>query len=564
MELRPYQQEAYDSTLKVFERVRSALIVMATGLGKTIVFAHLVEAFRQHGRIMVIAHREELINQAKGHVEDVCDTAVDVEMGDLWAGQQMFKADIVVSTIQSQIAGRDGGRMTRFNPMEFSLLVIDEAHHSCAVSYKKVIDYYKQNPNLKVLGVTATPDRADELAMGQMFEEVAYQYDIWDGITDGWLVDIRQQPIFVEGLDYSLMRTTAGDLNGKDLAAELEREEILHGFADPIIKETGNKKTLIFTASVFQAERLTEIINRPDNKPNSARFVCGTTPSQVRRDIFKDYAEGKFQYLVNVGIATEGWDGPDVQVVALARPTKSRALHTQMIGRGTRPLTGIVDPFTEAIDRIEAIGKSAKPFLTVMDFVGNTGRHKLVTPIDILGGKYSDEVVELAKKNIEKKKVAANIATELQQAEREIAHRATMRAEAAIRDKIILRAKYKVSSSNPFDVLDISPLQNSAGQKDKPPTQKQLDYLNKYGMNTDNLTYLQCRQLVMQVNERWKTGKCTYKQANWLRQSGFSADLTFEQAKTCIDAIAKNHWRPLSDHTRQELLEVIEKKKVAI
>lgn len=559
MELRPYQREAYENTLATFERVRSALIVMATGLGKTIVFAHLIEAFRQHGRIMVIAHREELITQAKDKVEDVCDTAVDVEMGELWAGQQMFKADIVVSTIQSQIAGRDGGRMTRFNPMEFSLLVIDEAHHSCAVSYKKVIDYYKQNPNLKVLGVTATPDRADELAMGQMFEEVAYQYDIWDGITDGWLVPIRQQSVFVQGLDYSTVRTTAGDLNGKDLATILEFEENLHAIAHPTVELCGDRKTLIFAASVAQAERLAEIINR--HKPDMARFVCGTTPSQIRRDMFKAYAEGKFQYLVNVGIATEGWDGPDVQIVVMARPTKSRSLYTQMAGRGTRPLTGIVDGIDDSLDRRDAIEKSGKPFLDIIDFVGNSGRHKLVTSADILGGKYSEEVVELAKKNAEKKGKPTDIATELQQAEREIAHRRKMAEEAELRRQLKPTTKYKVSSSNPFDVLDISPLQNSPGQQDKPPTQKQLDYLNRYGMNTDGLSYLQCRQLVVQVNERWKTGKCTYKQANWLRQSGFSADLTFEQAKTCIDAIAKNHWRPLPDHTRQELLEVIEKRK---
>ena len=558
MELRPYQKEAYDSTLDAFEEATSALVVMATGLGKTIVFAHLIDNYRKLGRVMVIAHREELIIQSKEKIDKICDTEADIEMGEFWAKQGgLFGTDVVVSTIQSQVAGRNGGRMTRFNPQDFSLLVIDEAHHAPAKSYKKVIEHYRQNTTLKVLGVTATPDRTDKLAMGELFEKVAYQYDIWDGITDGWLVPIQQQSVHVQGLDYSSVRTTAGDLNGKDLSAILEFEENLHGFADPIIKETGSKKTLVFCASVVQGERVTEILNR--HKPNSARFVCGTTPSQIRRDMFKDYAEGKFQYLVNVNIATEGWDGPDVQVVADCFPTKSRSRHVQKIGRGTRPLTGLVDPFEDAIERREAIENSNKPFLTVLDFVGNTGRHKLVTPVDVLGGKYSDDVIELAKENVEKAGKPTDIATELQKAEREIAHRYKMEEEAKVRQRIKIKAKYKVSSSNPFDVLDISPQQNSPGQKDRQPTPKQLDYLNKYGLNTDGLSYLQCRQLVLQVNERWKTGKCTYKQARWLQKSGFSVDLTFAQAKPVVDAIAKNHWRPLPEHQKAELLEKIGK-----
>ena len=556
MELRPYQQEAYDSILEAFEEYTSVLVVLATGLGKTVIFAHVIDHFRKLGRVMAVAHREELIMQNKEKIDAICDTEADVEMGEFWAKKDgLFGTDVVVSTIQSQIAGRNGGRMTRFNPKEFSMFVIDEAHHAPAKSYKKAIDHYTQNPDLKVLGVTATPDRADKLAMGELFEKVAYQYDIWDGITDGWLVPIQQQSVHVQGLDYSSVRTTAGDLNGKDLSTILEFEENLHAIAHPTVELCGEKKTLVFAASVAQAERLAEIINR--HKPDMARFVCGTTPKQIRRDMFKDYAEGRFQYLINVGITTEGWDGPDVQIVVMARPTKSRSLYTQMAGRGTRPLTGIVDPFEDALDRREAIESSDKPFLNIIDFVGNSGRHKLITSADILGGKYSEDVVELAKENVEKAGKPTDIATELQKAEREIAHRFKMEEEAKVRQRIKIKAKYKVSSSNPFDVLDISPQQNSPGQKDRQPTPKQLDYLNKYGLNTDGLSYLQCRQLVLQVNERWKTGKCTYKQARWLKKSGFSVDLTFAQAKPVVDAIAKNHWRPLPEHQKAELLEKI-------
>jgi superfamily II DNA or RNA helicase len=564
MRLRNYQQEAIDSTIQKLNVVRSALLVMATGLGKSVCFSHLAKYYKKFGRIMAIAHREELIMQAKGHFDRDCDTNSDIEMGELFAGHSMFKADIVVSTIQSQISGRDGGRMTRFDPKDFSLLIIDEAHHVCADTYKRVINYYTQNPNLKVLGVTATPDRADELALGQIFEAVAYQYDIWDGITDGWLVPISQQSVYVQGLDYSTVRTTAGDLNGKDLAAILEFEENLHAISHPCIELCGDKKTLVFAASVAQAERLAEIINR--HKPEQAKFVCGKTPTQVRRDMFRDYADGEFQYLVNVGIATEGWDGPDVQIVVMARPTKSRSLYTQIAGRGTRPLTGIVDGIEDAIDRRDAIEKSGKPFLTIIDFVGNSGRHKLVTSADILGGKYSDEVVALAKSNAQKKKKPTDIATELQQAEREIAHRRRAEEEAELRKQIKPSVKYRISSGNPFDILDISPMENSPGHKDKQPTQKQVDYLAKYGVNTDGLSYLQARQLVTEVLTRFKQSKCTYKQASWLARFDFPTDLTFDQAKPFMDAIANTtQWgrRPMPEQVRVQLNTLLAKWKGA-
>ena len=208
MKLRPYQSEAYEQTLEKFKTVDSAVCVLATGLGKTVYAAHLINHFKQFGRIMMVAHRSELIYQASDHIQEICEVESEIEMGSEWASAfEVFQSDVVLSTVQTQIAGRDGGRMNRFDPKEFSLLVIDEAHHAPAATYKRIIEYYKQNPVLKILGLTATPDRTDKKAMGQMFEEVAYAYDIRDGIDDGWLVPIEQQSVFVEGLDYSKVKT---------------------------------------------------------------------------------------------------------------------------------------------------------------------------------------------------------------------------------------------------------------------------------------------------------------------------------------------------------------------
>lgn len=552
MILRPYQEEAYNCTLEKFKTVDSALCVLATGLGKTVYAAHLINHFRESGRIMMLAHREELIYQADDHIQDICDVESDIEMGAEWATSfEEFKADIVISTVQTQVAGRDGGRMTRFDPNEFSLLVIDEAHHAPAATYKRIIEYYKQNPALKILGLTATPDRKDKKAMGQIFEEVAYAYDIRDGIDEGWLVPIEQQSVFVEGLDYSTVKTkysetNENDLNGKDLAKVLEFEENLHGIADPTVQLTGDRKSLIFAASVVHAERLTEIINR--HKPDSARFVCGTTPKEIRRGMFKDFAEKSFQYLVNVGVATEGFDDPGIECVVMARPTKSRTLYAQMAGRGTRPLPGIVDLHPGVVERREAIAASAKPHLEIIDFVGNAGKHKLVTSADILGGRYTEEVVELAKKNAENdsnaSKTPVDIATELQKAEREIAKRHRDKEDAIARDHLLLRAKYSTAKINPFNVLDIDPKKEAPWHKGVPLTMGQAACLEKFGVDTDGLTKTHASQIIDTMIKRKEKGICTYKQANCLRKAKYDVtEMSKEKAGTIIGALFKVGWQ---------------------
>jgi superfamily II DNA or RNA helicase len=565
MKMRDYQEEAYDATIEVFKEVDSAVCVMATGLGKTVYGCHVVDHFVPKGRIIWLAHREELILQAQSSLETITGHSPDIEMGDNWATAGFLKSKIVVSSIQTQIAGREGGRMTRFDPDEFSLIVIDDAHHSISDSYGKVIDYYMQNPDIKLLGLTATPDRHDKKAMGQRFKKVAYSYDIHDGIEDGWLVPIEQRSVFVNSLDYSEVRSACGELNGKDLATVLEYEENLHAIADPTVQLTGDKKTLIFAATVAQAERLTEIINR--HKPMSANFVCGNTPKDTRRNMFGAYAEKQFQYLINVGVATEGFDDPGIECVVLARPTKSRCLFTQMVGRGTRPLAGIVDQFGDPIQRREAIEASGKPAVEVMDFVGNAGRHKLITTADILGGKYDDEVVELAAANASEKSARdgkpADVASELMQAEREIERRNKMRDEAEWRDKIVVGSKFSTATVNPFDMLDITPHRESVGHKTRPPTMKQLAYLKYKGVDSAGLSHAHASQIIGTLMTRWKNKICTYKQANKLKQHGLDAtNMTFEKASKFMNELANNPEKKWRTPARwRELPEWIGKKK---
>lgn len=553
MKPRPYQSDAVNGTETAWTSRRAALVVMPTGTGKTVVFSLITDRRKSHGRIMVVAHREELIHQAADKIQKVTGEVAEIEMADRRADMHMYeRARVVVSSIQTQISGRPK-RMTRFNPMDFGTLIIDEAHHATAASYREVIAHYQQNPDLKVLGVTATPDRGDEQALGQVFEQVAYVYEITDAIKDGYLVPIHARSVMVEGLDYSQVRTTAGDLNGKDLADVMSNERVLQQIADAALKECGSRKTIVFAPPGFKAdgddsfrvsERLTEILNR--HRPESSRLVSQDTPKDVRAQIFKDYAHGRFQFLVNVGIATEGFDDPGIEVVVLARPTKSRALFAQMVGRGTRPLPGLVDGVDEASVRRDAIALSAKPHCEILDFVGVCGRHKLVTVADILGGKHSADAVERAAKLSATSDEAVDTAKALEDAEKDIERekREALAKEAAKRAAIKGKATWKTSSVDPFNVLDIQPSRELGLSGQQPATQNQVQALIRYGVDgAESMTKSRASQLLIELSNRRAKGLCTYKQSRFLQKQGLSGECTFEMAKDLIDAVmTKKGW----------------------
>ena len=539
MKLRSFQQDAVNDIFDAWRTARSTLLVQPTGTGKTVTFAHVINLMPM-GRTLVLAHREELIFQAADKIEAVTGEKPDIEMAEMRADSWVFgKARVVVSSIQTQCAGRNGDtRMKRFDPQEFSLLVVDEAHHATAPTYRRVLEHYSQNPNLKILGVTATPDRHDEEALGQVFDSVAYDYELLDAIRDGWLVPIRQRSVVVDGLDYSDVRTTAGDLNGADLARVMEYEETLHGIAAPTTELAAGRKTLVFAASVAHAERLCEIFNR--HRPQCARFVTGATPKDERRGMLADYAAGKFQMLVNVGVATEGFDEPGIVCVVMARPTKSRALYAQMAGRGTRPLPGLVDAYEEADARRGAIAASAKPACEVIDFVGNSGRHKLITTADILGGNYSDEVIDRARAEAEEADGAAvDMAEALADAEKDLAEERERARRAALR----VKARYTSQIIDPFEIFHIEPWRERGWDTGRQPSEKMLALLERNGIDTAGLTFTQAKQLVGEVIQRYEERKCSFKQARLLGRYGYPTDVPFAQASRLIDALAKNGWK---------------------
>lgn len=539
--LRPYQNEAVEAVEREFLTNNSTLLVMATGLGKTATFGEMIRRMSTNGkRCLVIAHRSELVEQAARHIQTRVGINASVEMAERRATTGGYSDPVVVASVQTCVAERGGAkRMERFNPSQFSLVVVDEAHHATSSSYRDVINYFTAG-GAKVLGVTATPDRADEEALGQVFDSVAYEYGVAEGIADGYLVPIKQTMVTVSSLDYSDCRTTAGDLNGADLDRVLKYEETLHRMVEPTVKIAGERRTLVFCASVEHAERVAEIINR--YKPNTAAFVSANTPQDRRRTIFRDFGDGKYQFLCNVGIATEGWDDPatdnkGVQFIAMMRPTKSRSLYCQMVGRGTRTLATVIDGLETPEARKAAIAASAKKCVTVLDFVGNCGRHKLMRVADALGGTWSDAVRDRATAKSEQDAnnsllVEVDVLEQMDEVERDLKREAEQKRRTFIK----VSTTYKTQDINPFSSLGIVPQRIPGWAKRIPASEKQLTFLKRNNVpNVDNLNTKEASQLIDHI-----MSSPSDKQAWVLRKAGLDpAQFDRKGASEAIDKIKK-------------------------
>lgn len=547
MRLRDYQEAAAEGVFREWKEHTSALAVLPTGLGKTVLFAEIIRRMHERGaRAMVLAHREELITQAADKIQRVTGLEAQIEMGEYhvqpYFGQM---PPVVVSTVQTHCAGGDGaGRISKFDPQEFGLVVIDEAHHATAGTYRRCIDWYRQNPDCKVLGVTATPDRADEAALGQVFESVAYEYGVLEAIQNGWLVPIEQQMVTVGSLDFSGIRTTAGDLNQGDLAEVMEAERNLQGIAAPTVEICGDRRAIIFATTVEQAERLAEILNR--YKPDKAAWLCGKTDKEDRRRMLADFKAGRLQFVVNVGVLTEGFDDAGVQVVVMARPTKSRALYAQMAGRGTRPaeeVAGLLGDLPTAQERCAMIRSSRKPSCLIVDFCGNAGRHKLCCTADILGGTIDDEVVAEVARRVRENGKPVDMTEELAKVKAEV--EARKKREAATRAGLQARAQFLVTKIDPFNEWDLSPVQERGWDRGRRFTPKQSQVLlERIGVDPGKIPYGQGKQLLDEYFRRLQGGYASLKQATLLKKRGFTMPLRHDMAGRMIGRMAdRQGWR---------------------
>lgn len=509
--LRPYQTTAVERIRAELVANRSSLLVMATGTGKTRVFGEIAAGWK--GRVLVLAHRWELIKQARDRLAELTGEHVGVER----AGMTSHGERIVCASKDSLHEVRLKG----FEVSDFGLVIVDEAHHAVADTYQRILGHFEA---AKVLGVTATPDRLDERALGQVFDSVAFVYEILDGINDGYLCPIRGETANVQSLDLSKLKANGpgGDLGDGQLGGVIGRDDVLNAICTETIRLAGNRRTILFFPTVETAHVASQVLNVLH--AGCARAVDGTTADDTRASILRGHKGGEYQFLCNVGVLTEGYDDPAIACVGIARPTKSRALYAQMVGRGTRIADG-------------------KPDCLVLDYVGNAGRHALIGPEDLLGGKYDDAVVELAKKMA--KEGGGRADENLSRAAKEIEDADRRRKAADIAKQAA--AKTTWAKFDPFAMLGMKDPANDpwASNYQTPATPAQLGVLERAGISiAGEVSKSQATRLIGAIVARRNNGLATMKQIAALSKFGIPANqMYFSTASKVMDAIAENGWR---------------------
>jgi ATP-dependent helicase IRC3 len=322
LELRPYQLEAIAAIEEAENRgVRRPLLGLPTGTGKTVIFAALIR--KRGGRGLVLAPRDEQRAQATDKIRQVDQGA---RLGLVKAEANELEAPVVVASMQT--LARES-RLARL-PRRFQTVVVDEAHHATADTYRRVLDWVGDSPLL--LGVTATPERADSASLGEVWDEVVYSRSLLEMIRAGYLVDLRGLRVRLD-VDFSRLRVSHGDFVDTEAAAVLTAADAPAHACAAYLEHAAGRKTLLFTPTVELAHLMAEAFR---DGGVSAEAVDGSLPLEERRAILARLRGGETQVVANCAVLTEGFDEPSVDCVIIARPTRSRVLYVQMIGRGTR------------------------------------------------------------------------------------------------------------------------------------------------------------------------------------------------------------------------------------
>lgn len=349
MELRPYQEHALAAVEAGWKQWTRQLGVAATGAGKTILFAHVAKQWleRKRGKVLIMAHREELVDQALAKLHAAVGVFAQKEQAEHRA-ERMHEC--VVASVQTM-----GYRLARWPVDHFSLLILDEAHHALSDSWQAVVGRF---PNACVLGVTATPNRSDKRRLGKYFEHIAFEVGLLELVRDGFLSPIRAKKLEV-GLALDALRSRR-DYSLEDGARALSPH--IEAVAMALAYECWDRKLLVFLPLRRISVDFTDALKRHGI---DARHVDGS--SADRQEALRWFAEPGPRALCNAMLLTEGFDQPDVDAICCLRPTQSRSLYSQIIGRGTRKAPG-------------------KEYLLVLDPLWLTGDHNLCQPADIAAG----------------------------------------------------------------------------------------------------------------------------------------------------------------------------------
>ncbi|MFV0529383.1 MAG: DEAD/DEAH box helicase [Lachnospiraceae bacterium] len=513
MDLRKYQVEAKDAIFTEWSRGnKKTLLVLPTGTGKTIVFSKVIEeCVRQGKRVLVLAHRGELLQQAADKLSQSTGLGCAVEKAEESCQGSWFR--VVVGSVQTLQREK---RLNQFSQDFFDTIIIDEAHHCISDGYQRVLQHFYGS---EVLGVTATPDRGDMKNLGSYFESLAYEYTLPKAIKEGFLSPIKAVTIPLT-LDLTGVSQQAGDFKASDIGSAL----------DPYLQQIGqemrnycqDRKTVVFLPLIATSKKFCDILNQLGFQ---AAEVNGN--SMDRAEILKDFDSDKYNVLCNSMLLTEGWDCPSVDCVVVLRPTKIRSLYSQIVGRGTRLYDG-------------------KDDLLLLDFLWHTERHELCHPAHLICD--NEEVAQVMTKNIEE----AGCPVDLEEAEVKATEDVVAQREEALAKQLeeMKRRKRRLVDPLQFEMSiqaeDLSSYIPAFGWEMSPPSDQQIKTLEKLGIMPDAIDNAgKASKLLERLDKRRQEGLTTPKQIRFLEGKGFEHVGTWEfgMAKNLIDRIAGNGWK---------------------
>ena len=513
MTLRPYQAEARDAILQEWDQGRKrTLLVLPTGCGKTIVFSKVAEdQVKRGGKVLVIAHRGELLDQAADKIRRVTGYECAYEK----AGSSAFGSilPITVGSVQSLCQER---RLSQYPGDYYSSIIVDEAHHCLSDSYQRVLDHFH---SANVLGVTATADRADKRNLGTFFDSQAYEYTMTQVIRDGYLCPIRAQMIPLK-VDISGIGISSGDYNAGEIGHALEPN--LREIAREIAEHYAHRKTVVFLPLIHTSQRFCELLREMGL---AAAEVNGN--SSDRAEILKDFEAGKYTILCNSMLLTEGWDCPSVDCVVMLRPTKVRSLYQQAIGRGTRLYPG-------------------KKELLILDFLWLTERHDLCRPSSLISRDMNiAERIDRLVRNTDG-------GIDIMEAEETAERNALEEREKALAEQLAIMRNRTRKLVDPLQYAmsiaaeDLADYEPTFTWEKGPPTEKQLLFLEKRGIYAGSVENAgKASLLIDRLIKRQNEGLSTPKQIRCLERFGFRqvGTWTFGEASQLISRLAANCWR---------------------
>lgn len=515
--LRYYQEEAVAAVEREWAAGnKKTLIALSTGCGKTVIFSSVVARRVAAGeKVLILAHRGELLEQAADKMKKACGLDSVLEKAESTAVGK--NCSVVVASIQTLYQDK---RLEVYPKDYFGTIVIDEAHHCMSDTYQKVLNYFD---GVKVLGVTATPDRNDKRNLGHYFDSMAYEYGIRKAVDEKFLVKPAAQLIPLK-LDISDVGQSNGDYATGELGTALD--PYLEEIADEMASRCRGRKTMVFTPLVKTSVKFCDILNRRGFK---AFEVNGE--SKDRKEKLAAFSSGEYNTVVNSMLLTEGFDEPAIDCIVVLRPTRSRSLYTQMIGRGLRLA-------------------SNKDNCLILDFLWLTERHDLCHPASIIA---KDE--EMARMITEK--ILMNGANgeegpvDILSVEAAVEEDIIRDREAALARQLAELRKNREKFVDPlqyaFSIADESIItyEPTFVWEKKKPTTKQINLIESWGLNAKTIKSAgQASALITALNKRKKQGLATPKQIRFLEGKNFQRVGTwkFEEASQMIDTISKNNW----------------------